>query len=88
MVVGELREEMAEHERQAQDPEMVPVLQVRDVDFSYGNVEVLHHVGFEIRRGEVTALLGTNGAGSRHSCGSSQALAHRRVASFDSTGAR
>ena len=29
MVVSELREEMAEHERQAQDPERIPVLQVK-----------------------------------------------------------
>ncbi len=63
LVVSELREELSEHERQAQDPDRIPVLQVKDVDFSYGNVQVLHSVGFEIRRGEVLALLGTNGAG-------------------------
>ena len=63
LVVSELREELSEHERQAQDPDRIPVLQVRDVDFSYGNVQVLHNVRFEIRRGEVLALLGTNGAG-------------------------
>ncbi|HEY2429361.1 MAG TPA: ABC transporter ATP-binding protein, partial [Acidimicrobiales bacterium] len=40
-----------------------PVLQVADVDFSYGPVQVLFDVGFEVRRGEVLALLGTNGAG-------------------------
>jgi ABC-type branched-subunit amino acid transport system ATPase component/predicted MFS family arabinose efflux permease len=63
LVVSELREEMAEHERQLTEPDRIPVLQVKDVDFSYGNVQVLHGVGFEVRRGEVLALLGTNGAG-------------------------
>lgn len=39
------------------------MLQVNDIDFEYGNVQVLFGVGFEVRRGEVLALLGTNGAG-------------------------
>ena len=34
-----------------------------DVDYSYGPVQVLFDVAFEVRRGEVLALLGTNGAG-------------------------
>ncbi len=63
LVVSELREEQAEVERQQQDPDNVPVVQVNDVDFSYGHVQVLFDVGFEVRRGEVLALLGTNGAG-------------------------
>jgi ABC-type branched-subunit amino acid transport system ATPase component len=63
LVVAELQEEMAEHERQAQEPGRIPVLQVNNIDFSYGNVQVLHDVGFEVYRGEVLALLGTNGAG-------------------------
>ncbi|HUB21954.1 MAG TPA: ATP-binding protein [Streptosporangiaceae bacterium] len=63
LVVAELREELSERERRAQDPQDVPVLQVRDVDFEYGHVQVLFGVGFEVRRGEVLALLGTNGAG-------------------------
>ena len=63
LVVAELQEEMAEHERQAQEPDRIPVLQVNNIDFSYGNVQVLHDVGFEVYRGEVLALLGTNGAG-------------------------
>jgi ABC-type branched-subunit amino acid transport system ATPase component/predicted MFS family arabinose efflux permease len=61
--VAELEEEQAEAERQRNDPEAIPALQVADVDFSYGNVQVLFGVSFEVRRGETLALLGTNGAG-------------------------
>jgi ABC-type branched-subunit amino acid transport system ATPase component/predicted MFS family arabinose efflux permease len=63
LVVAELREEMAEHRRQQEAPDAIPALQVADVDFSYGPVQVLFDVGFEVKRGEVLALLGTNGAG-------------------------
>jgi len=41
----------------------VPVLQVRNIDFSYGPVQVLFDVHLDVRRGETLALLGTNGAG-------------------------
>ncbi|WTW91958.1 ATP-binding protein [Streptomycetaceae bacterium NBC_01309] len=63
LVVHELREELEERDRQLDDPENIPVLQVNNVDFAYGNVQVLFGVGFEVRRGECLALLGTNGAG-------------------------
>ncbi len=63
LVVAELREEMAEHRRQQEAPNEIPALQVADIDFSYGPVQVLFDVGFEVRKGEVLALLGTNGAG-------------------------
>ncbi|KPM53589.1 ABC transporter [Frankia sp. R43] len=63
LVVADLREELAERDRQRADPEGVPVLQVNNVDFSYGHVQVLFDVAFEVRRGETLALLGTNGAG-------------------------
>lgn len=63
LLVAELTEERAEHERQAERPDAVPALQVSGIDFSYGPVQVLFDVGFEVRRGEVLALLGTNGAG-------------------------
>ncbi|HEX2849074.1 MAG TPA: MFS transporter [Acidimicrobiales bacterium] len=39
------------------------ILLVRDVDVSYGPVQVLFGVTFELREGEIIALLGTNGAG-------------------------
>jgi ABC-type branched-subunit amino acid transport system ATPase component/predicted MFS family arabinose efflux permease len=63
LVVAELREEMSEHQRQQESPDDIPALQVADIDFAYGPVQVLFGVGFEVKRGEVLALLGTNGAG-------------------------
>jgi ABC-type branched-subunit amino acid transport system ATPase component/predicted MFS family arabinose efflux permease len=63
LVVAELQEELDEHDRQRTDPEDIPALQVNDIDFSYGPVQVLFDVDFEVRPGEVLALLGTNGAG-------------------------
>jgi ABC-type branched-subunit amino acid transport system ATPase component/predicted MFS family arabinose efflux permease len=63
LVVLELQEEQEEHQRQADNPDAIPALQLNNVDFSYGHVQVLFGVSFEVRRGEVLALLGTNGAG-------------------------
>jgi ABC-type branched-subunit amino acid transport system ATPase component/predicted MFS family arabinose efflux permease len=63
LVVLELQEEQEEHQRQADDPEAIPVLQLNNIDFSYGHVQVLFGVSFEVKKGEVLALLGTNGAG-------------------------
>ena len=61
--VRDTREERDERERRRQAPDELPALQVSHVDFSYGHVQVLFDVGFEVRKGEVLALLGTNGAG-------------------------
>jgi ABC-type branched-subunit amino acid transport system ATPase component/predicted MFS family arabinose efflux permease len=63
MVVEELREEQEELVRMQQSEAVVPVIQVRNLDFSYGKVQVLFDVGFEVFEGETLALLGTNGAG-------------------------
>lgn len=63
LIVLELQEEREEIRRQAADPESIPVLQLNHIDFSYGNVQVLFDVGFEVQHGEVLALLGTNGSG-------------------------
>lgn len=63
LVVVELQEEQQEHRRRIEAGGSVPVLQLNAVDFSYGHVQVLFGVGFEVHRGEVLALLGTNGAG-------------------------
>jgi ABC-type branched-subunit amino acid transport system ATPase component/predicted MFS family arabinose efflux permease len=63
LVVSELLEEQEEHHKRELGTEPVPVLQLADIDFSYGPVQVLFDVNFEVHRGEVLALLGTNGAG-------------------------
>ena len=63
LVVEEIRELQAEHERLHDSPGDIPVLQLRNIDFSYGPVQVLFDVHLDVRRGETLALLGTNGAG-------------------------
>ena len=64
MVIEELHEERDEAERMAAAAaEDIPTLQVRNLDFSYGKVQVLFDIAFEVRKGESLALLGTNGAG-------------------------
>ncbi|HVW34830.1 MAG TPA: ATP-binding cassette domain-containing protein [Acidimicrobiia bacterium] len=42
---------------------MKPLVECRGVDVSYGPVQVLFGVDFDIYEGEIVALLGTNGAG-------------------------
>ena len=39
------------------------LLDVRDIDFAYGQLPVLFGISLHVRRGEALALLGTNGAG-------------------------
>jgi ABC-type branched-subunit amino acid transport system ATPase component/predicted MFS family arabinose efflux permease len=63
LVVEELLDEQEEQRRITADPEHVPVLQVHNLDTSYGPVQILFDVNLEVQRGEVLALLGTNGAG-------------------------
>ncbi|MBT1192898.1 ATP-binding cassette domain-containing protein, partial [Rhodococcoides kroppenstedtii] len=40
-----------------------PVLELREINKSFGPVHVLHDVDLTVRAGEVTALVGDNGAG-------------------------
>jgi D-xylose transport system ATP-binding protein len=40
-----------------------PLLELRDINKSYGSVQALTDVDFEVRNGEVMALVGDNGAG-------------------------
>ncbi len=63
LIAEEIEEEQAEHAARIADPDNVPALQVSNVDFSYGRVQVLFGVNFDVARGETLALLGTNGAG-------------------------
>lgn len=39
------------------------LLEVKDLKVSYGDLEVVHGITFEVEAGEVVALLGANGAG-------------------------
>jgi branched-chain amino acid transport system ATP-binding protein len=40
-----------------------PLLEVDQIDVFYDDVQVLHRLSFEVRRGEIVTLLGSNGAG-------------------------
>ncbi len=40
-----------------------PLLELRDITKNFGSVQALSEVDFEVRRGEVMALVGDNGAG-------------------------
>ena len=53
------RSEVAYERRQGRSK----LLLVRDLDVSYGGVQVLFDVNLEVDEGEIIALLGTNGAG-------------------------
>ncbi len=62
---------------------------MRGLDVSYGDVQVLFDVDFEVDEGEIVALLGTNGAGKstllKAICGVISTMRTRRsMKSFDS----
>ncbi len=40
-----------------------PLLQVEAIDVSYGDIQVLYELSFEVHAGEIVTLLGSNGAG-------------------------
>ncbi len=61
MVVEDVREAERAHLRR--DNEAANLLEVRNLDFSYGTVQVLFGVDLDVPAGEIIALLGTNGAG-------------------------
>jgi branched-chain amino acid transport system ATP-binding protein len=42
---------------------MKPLLEVRDLDFAYGDVQVLRGVSLTVNAGEIVTLVGSNGAG-------------------------
>jgi ABC-type branched-subunit amino acid transport system ATPase component len=59
------------------------LLRVEEIDFSYGQLQVLFGISLEVRTGEALALLGTNGAGKstllRAICGLERPSAGRVV---------
>jgi branched-chain amino acid transport system ATP-binding protein len=46
-----------------------PMLEVRDLVVRYGAIEALHGISFDVRAGEVVALIGANGAGKTSTLG-------------------
>jgi len=61
-VVREIRDEQELASRRARGA-VDRALEVRNLDFSYGQVQVLFDVSLDVEDGDVVALLGTNGAG-------------------------
>ncbi|MGE5379603.1 MAG: ABC transporter ATP-binding protein [Methylocystaceae bacterium] len=39
------------------------MLEVKDIEVFYGNIQALHGVSFEVEQGEIVTLIGANGAG-------------------------
>ena len=62
-VVHEVLEDEGVHAAARRSAQELPLLACRGVDFSYGQLKVLHGVDFTVRDGELLALLGVNGAG-------------------------
>jgi ABC-type branched-subunit amino acid transport system ATPase component/predicted MFS family arabinose efflux permease len=60
-VAADLREERLAAERRSQPQRNL--LEIRNLDFHYGPVQILFDVNLDVPEGEIFALLGTNGAG-------------------------
>jgi branched-chain amino acid transport system ATP-binding protein len=62
--------------------EKPPLLSIRDVQTSYGNIVALHGIDLDVHEGEIVTLIGANGAGKSTLmmtiCGSPQAQ-HGRI---------
>ena len=39
------------------------LLEVKNLKVSYGNIEALHGISFNVDKGEIVTLIGANGAG-------------------------
>ena len=57
------------------------MLEVRGVDVFYGDVQVLWDVSFEVKKGEIVALIGANGSGKTTSLATVSALLKPRKGS-------
>ena len=62
LVIEDVLERYAEGKRRKSGGE-IPALQIHNMDFFYGNQQVLFDVNLEVPEGDIVALLGTNGAG-------------------------
>src|SRR3982074_2588785 len=50
-------------EKNSQSQESIPMVSVRDLRVSYGAVEILHGINFEVKPGETLVILGGSGSG-------------------------
>jgi len=62
LVIEDVIERYAEGRRRQAGGD-IPAMQIHNLDFFYGNQQVLFDVNLEVPEGEIVALLGTNGAG-------------------------
>jgi branched-chain amino acid transport system ATP-binding protein len=58
-----------------------PMLEVKNVDVFYGDVQVLWDVSFDVKQGEIVALIGANGSGKTTSLATVSALLKPRKGS-------
>jgi branched-chain amino acid transport system ATP-binding protein len=56
----------------------VPLLSLQDVHAAYGRIEALQGISLEVRRGEIVAMLGGNGAGKSTTLKTISGLLHPR----------
>jgi branched-chain amino acid transport system ATP-binding protein len=61
---------------------MTPLLEVRDLDFAYGDVQVLRGVSLSVNKGEIVTLVGSNGAGKSTTLRNISRLARPRSGSI------
>jgi ATP-binding cassette, subfamily B, bacterial MsbA len=59
----DVKSEVVEKPRAITLPAFTNQLVFEDVDFSYGDLTILHHLNLTIRKGEVVAIVGASGAG-------------------------
>jgi branched-chain amino acid transport system ATP-binding protein len=62
-------------------PEAAPMLAVQNVDVYYGDVQVLWDVSFNVKKGEIVALIGANGSGKTTSLATVSSLLKPRKGS-------
>ena len=62
------------------------MLEVKGIDVSYGDVQVLWDVSFEVKKGEIVALIGANGAGKTTTLATISSLLKPRKGSIEYEG--
>lgn len=62
------------------------MLKVKDINVYYGKIHALKNVSFEVRPGEVVALIGANGAGKSTTLKTISGMMHSRTGSIEFLG--